>query len=97
MNLNVSSHLASPLGQANAISEPRPSLVNDTARINDRLSDVLLRCRQIADSLHGAVPHPATDAKHLDVPMQTIRRNVDRSNELLNELDTVIARIIGGI
>ncbi len=72
------------------------SLLTDSGRIIERLSEILGRTVKIGDQLHGSVPRdtpslnkPAAQAE----PQPTVRRHIDRATDLLAIIEGELNRI----
>jgi len=68
------------------------SLMDDTASICNRLSEIKQRLSKIADALHGPQPHDAGTKAELPSP-NNIRRNVDTAFSFIGNVEEEIARI----
>jgi len=79
--------------QANATQVPAPqSLLADSGRANDRLAEIYSRVIKLGDSLHGTAPRGAPPAAKTE-SAATIRRNVDRSLNLLTDIENELTHI----
>ncbi len=71
------------------------TLSEDSARMIDRLQEILGRTIKIGSCLHGSQPRDAGGGKSPPEPEPTIRRNIDRTHQLLGDIEGELSRIEG--
>ena len=83
---------AEATGQASA----RNSIMEDHARLNDRLREALSRLIKLGDVLHGSAPRDvgAGNLKgSAPEPVPTYRRYVDSASHTVHEIEQELTRI----
>ena len=77
------------------VPTPSSSLLVDGSNINERLLEIHDRLIKIGDMLHGVRPREApAETKALE-SAPTLRRNLDRTQSCLTDIESEIARIEG--
>jgi hypothetical protein len=69
------------------------SLLTDSGRLIERLSDIHSRAIKVGNTLHGSQPRDAGGKSPSPEPESTLRRNLDRTHTLLNEIEAEFCRI----
>lgn len=82
--------------QSSTAPSPPPSLLGDSARLIERLSELLGRSIKVGNSLHGSQPRDASGGKPESIqPEPTLRRNLDKALSILCDIEGELSRIEG--
>jgi len=73
----------------------RNSIMDDHARLNDRLREVYHRITKLGDTLHGPAPRDAGvgNLKGQPEPVPTIKRYIDSAHNTTYEIEQELTRI----
>jgi hypothetical protein len=74
----------------------RNSLMDDQARLNDRLNDAFSRLVKLGDLLHGSAPRDVGTGNlkgNAPEPAPTFRRYVDSASHTIHQIEQELTRI----
>lgn len=80
------------LQHAQTLSGPASSLIADTSRICDQLTDILARVVKLGDALHGPEPREASAAPPPS-PVVSQRHEINRADGLAASISMALGRI----